>query len=251
MAGFAIVMTVLMVSFFAFVAACVLSLCLYLLAKRRMRLREETSRNLTVVCALAPFLGLLWLVAALLIHVQISNNLAHQDCGFSSDPYVTLPNGYILGSHNTYDGYIVAPGFKTDVPIAGPGYVRSIIDLHYSNGYFTGSQFDLKTATVRHFTFDTRTRSYETFDPTSSSPKHFDSSDPSDLAAWTASETEANNAENPDSYWRLYERYRHNWPNYVLLVMIIGGEGAIAFWVWRLWVEPNRIADSRSLSLLN
>ena len=61
-----------------------------------------------VPTTVAPFLAFSWLIAAFVLHVLISNNLAHQDCGFglSPDPWVTLPNGYVLGSHNTYDGYI-------------------------------------------------------------------------------------------------------------------------------------------------
>ena len=169
--------------------------------------------------ALAPFFALLWLVAALLIHVQISNRLAHQDCGLSGDPYVTLPNGYELGSHNTYDGYIKAPGVETDVPVAGPGYVRSIIDLQFSNGVFTGTQFDFNTSSVRHFTYDTRTRSFQ--------------SSPEGPLSWDAANTQAQQGAN--SYWYLYPKYRHHWPNYILLALIIAGEGAIVFWVRRIW----------------
>jgi hypothetical protein len=95
-------------------------------------------------------------VIAFLIHVQISNRLAHQDCGLSGDPYVTLPNGYVLGSLNTYSGYIKAPGYETGGPVAGPGYVRSIIDLNFSDPYFVGTQFDHETSSVRSFVFDTR-----------------------------------------------------------------------------------------------
>ena len=182
---------------------------------------------------LAPFLALLWLIVALVLHVEISNRLAHQDCGFSPDPYVTLPNGYVLGSQNTYDGYIKAPGFEMDVPIAGPGYVRSIIDLQLSNGDFIGTQFDLKTSATHHFVFDTRTRSYQVTDKDGSQAPSPQASDSTDLNAWTAAETHAHDDAN--SYWQLYAQYRHHWPNYILALLIITGEGAIGFWVWKLW----------------
>ena len=87
------------------VLAGVSSLCLYFVAKRRVRGEEQSRGRALVTMASAPFLALGWLVVALFIHVQISNRFAHQDCGFSPDPYVTLTNGYVLGSHNTYDGY--------------------------------------------------------------------------------------------------------------------------------------------------
>src|SRR5665213_730808 len=103
MAGFAVFMTIITYGFFAIVGACVLSALLYFHAKRRVQTEDPNRRKSLVISALAPFFGLLWLVIALFIHVEISNLLAHQDCGLSGDPYVTLPNGYELGSHNTYD----------------------------------------------------------------------------------------------------------------------------------------------------
>lgn len=41
-----------------------------------------------------------------------------------------------------------------------PGYVRNLIDLQFSDPYFTGTQWDFKTETIRNFTFDTKTRTY-------------------------------------------------------------------------------------------
>lgn len=169
---------------------------------------------------MAPFAGLFWLALALLLHVQISNKLAHQDCGLSGDPYVTLPNGYELGSHNTYDGYIKAPGFQTNGPdVASPGYVRSIVDLQFNTGSFVGTQFDFKTSSLRRFTFDTRTRAFE--------------SSPIGPVSWDAANNLAQQGAN--SHWKLYSQYRHHWPNYVLFFLIVGGELAIGYWVWRIW----------------
>ena len=131
----------------------------------------------------------------------------------SGDPYVTLPNGYVLGSHNTYDGYFKAPGFETDVPVAGPGYVRSIIDLRLKDGSFSGTQFDFKTSSVRRFTFDTRTRAFQ--------------SSPEGPTTWEAANDKAQQGDR--SYWKIYAQYRHSWPKYLLWLLIITGEGAIAF----------------------
>jgi hypothetical protein len=141
--GFAVFMTILTFASVGLVVACVLSVVLYVAARGRVR-RGLSSRRATVAGVVAPFLGLLWFVVAFLIHVQISNRFAHQDCGLSGDPYVTLPNGYVLGSLNTYSGYFKAPGYETDTPVAGPGYVRSIINLKFSDPYFVGTQFDFK-----------------------------------------------------------------------------------------------------------
>jgi hypothetical protein len=224
----------LMCGFLGLITAGVSSLCLYFYAKRRIPPERPGRHRVVVASAIAPFLALLWLVMALLIHVAISNELAHQDCGFSPDPYVTLPNGYVLGSHNTYDGYFRAPGFETDVPVAGPGYVRSIIDLRLSEGYFIGTQFDFKTSSVRHFVFDTRTRAFQTSDTKDSGSRAFQASAKTDVDAWPAAETSAH--DDATSYWKLYAQYRRPWPNYILVVLIIAGEGAIVLWVRKLWI---------------
>lgn len=210
-------MTIFMGAIIGVVGAAVLSSILFFASRRKLRVESRTDRRLLVTCVAAPFLGLAWLVIALLVHVQVSNRLAHQDCGLSGDPYVTLPNGYEVGSLNTYSGYLKAPGAKTDVPVAGPGYVRSIINLHLSGDVFTGTLFDFKTFSVQRFTFDTRTQAFQSALVGPSS--------------WTSANDESQLGE--ESYWKIYAQYRHHWPNYVLLVMIIAGEGAIALWIWK------------------
>jgi hypothetical protein len=135
------------------------------------------------------------------------------------DPYVTLPNGYVLGSHNTYDGYFKAPGFETDVPVAGPGYVRSIMDLELIHDSFVGTQFDFKSSAVRGFSFNTHTRDFRVI--------------PQGPTTWEAANAEAQAGEH--SYWKLYAQYRHHWPNYVLLLLIVAGESGIAYGVIRSW----------------
>jgi len=227
-------MTVLTYGTLGIVAAVVLSLCLFIFSRRKVR-ADGRSRNLVVASTAAPFLGLGWLVAALLIHVQISNKLAHQDCGLSGDPYVTLPNGYVLGSHNTYDGYFRAPGFETDVPMAGPGYVRSIIDLQLKGDYFVGTQFDFKTSAVRPFVFDTRTREFHVV----ATDNLADATNSSDLDRWAAAETSAHN--DSDSYWVMYAQYRKHWPNYVMFSLIVVGEAGIVLGLWRLWRRPRAL----------
>lgn len=156
MAGLAVFATILIYALVALVGASILSVKLYRVAKKRVS-EGLNGRKAMAFGAAAPFLGVLWLLIAFLVHVQISNRLAHQDCGLSGDPYVTLPNGYVVGSLNTYSGYFKAPGYETDVPIAGPGYVRSLVDLKFSDPYFTGTQFDSHSLRIRRFVFNTRT----------------------------------------------------------------------------------------------
>ena len=214
----------------SFLVACLASLCLFIYAKREVR-EGRNNHEVILASASAPFLALGWIVIALFIHVAISNGLAHQDCGFSPDPYVTLPNGYVLGSANTYDGYFVAPGFKTDVPVASPGYVRSLIDLKYSGDLFTGTQFDLKTSEVRNFVFNTRTHSFQAFEEHEIAGVEGATS--VDQGKWGAAEARAHN--DIDSYWVLYAQYRHEWPDYLLALLILTGESAIAFRLWQKW----------------
>lgn len=213
-------MTIAIYGSLILVAAGITSLCLCFYARKRISPEAKGRRKALILTAIAPFLGVCWLAVALLLHVEISNRIAHQDCGLSGDPYVTLPNGYELGSLNTYDGYIKAPGYETDVPIAGPGYVRSLVDLEFSDGRFTGTQFDFNTSSIRSFSFDTRTRNYQS--SASGVPATFE-----DMA------TRAQ--QDPTSYWRLYALYRRHWPSYVLLALIVLGEGAIYLGVRRMW----------------
>lgn len=235
MAGFAIFMTIIVLGIVGIVIASILSVILYFVARRRVE-RGISSQRATFVGAVVPFFGLLWFVFAFFIHVQISNRFAHQDCGLSSDPYVTLPNGYVLGSLNTYSGYIKAPGYETGVPVTGPGYVRSIIDLSFSDPYFMGTQFDHQTSSVRSFVFDTRTLEFRASEPKTSQVRPLDPSSQAALDAWGDAQTHVQT--DPDSYWKMYYRYRHSWPNYLFWAILAAGEFGIFLYVRGYWKRP-------------
>jgi hypothetical protein len=226
MAGFAVFMTILTYAFVALVGASILSVKLYRVAKKRVS-EGLSDRKAMAFGAAAPFLGVLWLLIAFLVHVQISNRLAHQDCGLSGDPYVTLPNGYVVGSLNTYSGYFKAPGYETDVPIAGPGYVRSLVDLKFSDPYFIGTQFDSHSSGVRRFVFDTRTLEFHAEEPKSSGKSE---------DAWGDAQAHAH--DDLDSYWNVYNQYRHSWPQYVFIGLILIGEVAIFQRLRKIWGTP-------------
>jgi len=217
MAGLWVVTMILMFGLIGLAISVVFSITLILIAGSRIPTGTSGRGPLLTACGFAPFLGFLWIIATLFIHVWVSNHLAHQDCGLSGDPYVTLPNGYVLGSLNTYNGYIVAPGYKTDTPVTGPGYVRSLIDIDYKGGNFVGT-FD--GGSIVRFVFNTRDRSIQTVHTTV--PVSF--------------EQVQNMVHRDDlSYWNLYAKYRHHWPNYLLAFLILAGWSAIAFWIWRGW----------------
>jgi O-antigen ligase len=77
MAGFAVVMTILTYGIIGILGAGALSIALFFLARKKLRNEGRNDRSLVVRSTVAPFLGLAWLIVALLIHVQISNKLAH------------------------------------------------------------------------------------------------------------------------------------------------------------------------------
>jgi len=216
-------MAILIYGSVALIVAIVSSLILYSVAKGKVRSGRLRDHALTRASALAPFFGLAWLLVAFLIHVAISNEIAHQDCGLSGDPYVTLPNRFVVGSLDTTDGYVVAPGYRTGVPSTGPGYVRGIIDLHWKNDTFSGTYFDFNDSGVRGFSFDSRDLDIKTFPATMS---------------WHTGE--AGQYDGQSSYWKVYFQYRHHWPKYIFILLILAGEAAIAYRVWKLWtaVEP-------------
>lgn len=214
-----------------------MSFCLYFYARNRVRLTGRRP-GIIALTAAAPFLAFFWLFASFILHVLISNNLAHQDCGFglSPDPWVTLPNGYTLGSHNTYDGYIAAPGAETAQPVIGSGYVRSIIKLQWKDPYFIGTQFDFNSSRARAFVYDTRTRTTTT-SPPNVNLNDYAANGATDLDTWVAAQTQTH--FDVDSYWVMYAKNRHLWPNFVFLALVLVGEAAIGFWIRRIWSEPS------------
>ena len=127
------------------IVSIILSIILFRSAKRSFPDSTFAAKRYRTFNAAAPFLALGWLVATLILHTLISNHLAHQSVGYSPDPYVTLPNGYVVGSLNTYSGYVHAPGVTTDVPWIGRGYVRGIIGLEFRDGRFFGTYLDSKS----------------------------------------------------------------------------------------------------------
>jgi len=233
MAGFAVVMTFLTFGVVGLIGASTASVCLFTYARNRARLTPQKTGTVALTTA-APFLALSWLIVAFILHVWISNNIAHQDCGFglSPNPWVRLSNGYELGSHNTYDGYIAAPGVETAQPVVGNGYVRSIITLSWKDPYFVGTQFDFNSGNTRAFVHDTRTRTTTTSDP-GLDVNNVTQPGSDNLDAWAVAQTRTH--YDADSYWVMYAQNRHKWPNYVFLALILLGEGAIGAWVWRSW----------------
>lgn len=213
---------------FGLVVSIVAAIILFRSASRRLK-----GRLVVLSCTVAPFVGLLWLAVALFIHIMISNHLAHQDFGMSGDPYVTLPNGYRLESGNTYDNRLVAPGFNSDIPIAGPGYVRSIVHLEIVGDKFVGTQYDFTTNSLRPFRFNMRTKEFSAPGRTPTTDETLHAS--SNIDKWGEAQTQARN--DPNSFWVLFERYRHHWPNYILATLIVFGEGGLILGVRRLIVN--------------
>lgn len=226
MAGFAVVMSFLMWGFILTIVSIVLSIILFGFAKRSFPDSTYAAKRYRTFNAAAPFLALGWLVAALILHTLISNRLAHQSVGYSPDPYVTLPNGYVVGSLNTYSGYVHAPRVTTDIPWIGRGYVRGIIDLEFRDGRFIGTYLDSKsqfqpegTDHVRNFVFDTRDQSIQT-------------SDTNTAGDFTSQQNSVHQDQN--SYWNLYARHRHGWPVVAFWVILIGGWSALVAVVLQL-----------------
>jgi len=204
----------------AAVIALVLSVALVLKARKQVAHGVQGRTLFLFANAVAPFIALAWIVIAVFIHIHISNRWAHQDCGFSGDPYVTLPNGYVVGSLNTYSGYVVAPGFHTDQPITGQGYVRSLIDIELKGNVFVGTVHNFNTNEEWNFTFHTQDRRIETSN--TGRPISFE-------------ETQNRVHQDPNSYWVMYNQYRHRWPVVIFLDLIAFGGGLIVYGMRKLW----------------
>jgi hypothetical protein len=70
---------------------------------------------------------------------------------------------------------------------------------------------------MRSFAFDTRTREFRASEPNNREGRPLDPSDQAALDAWTDAQTHAR--QDPDSYWKLYDQYRHSWPKYVFIAL--------------------------------
>ncbi len=226
MAGFAVVMAFLTWGLILTVASIVLSIVLFKFAKRSVPASTHAAKRYRAFAAAAPFLALGWLVAVLFVHTFVSNHLAHQSVGYSPDPYVALPNGYVVGSLNTYSGYVSAPGVTTDVPWVGRGYVRGIIDLGYRDGRFIGTYLDSKSQfqpqgidRIRNFVFDTQDQTIHT-------------SDTNVTGNFTSQQNSVHQDQN--SYWNLYAHYRHRWPTMVFWALLTVGWVALFAFVPQL-----------------
>jgi hypothetical protein len=220
MAGMYYVVIVLLFGLFGLAAATITSITLVIRAKKRLPTDSKRRLLFLTTCGAAPFVGFIWLIVSTVVHIEISNKLAHQDCGFSGDPYVTLPNGFVVGSLNTYSGYIVAPGYNTDLPATGPGYVRSLIDIELKDRIFVGAYRDYDTNTVHNFTLNTGDRSIHTSD--TGIPIDFET-------------VQDRVHQDPTSYWKLYDKYRHHWPVFVSLNFFAFGQLAIIFASRKFW----------------
>ncbi len=226
MAGFAVVITFLAWGYLLTHAGIDLSNGLFKFAKRSFPEPTDAAKRYRTFNAAAPFIALAWLVATLILHTFISNHLAHQSVGYSPDPYVTLPNGYVVGSLNTYSGYVHAPGATTNIPWIGRGYVRGIIDLEFRDGRFIGTYLDSKsqfqpqgTDHVKNFVFYTRDQAIQT-------------SDTNTAGDFISQQNSVHQDHN--SYWNLYARNRHGWPTVVFWVLLLGGWSALVVVVQRL-----------------
>jgi len=52
-------------------------------------------------------------------------------------------------------------------------------------------------------------------------------------------QTETSVHEDTNSYWKLYSQYRHHWPGYILIALILSGEVAIILGTRSLWLQSD------------
>jgi len=238
MAGFAIVMKFLFYGFVGFLGASITSVILFLHIRKKAR-EYHWSSGVVFLATVAPFLILFWAIASFNLHVWISNHIAHQDCGLglSPDPWVRLPNGYILGSANTYDGYLAAPGATTDRPVTGPGYVRSIITLKWEEPYYVGTLFDFDSNHQRDFVYDIRTQIATTSNSNHNEyiASRYGGINGNDLkiSYWAGAQTRTH--YDPDSYRIMLAQNHHQWPYFVFFVLFLLGASPIVLWLTRIY----------------
>jgi hypothetical protein len=226
MAGFAIVMAFITGGAVLLLVAVIASFMLRVYALRSVPGKSWEARKYHRELIATPFAAVLWIAPCLIAYTWVSNHVAHQSVSFSPDPYITLPNGYVVGSLNTYCGYVHAPGVDTDIPWTGPGYVRGLIDLDYADGRFQGTYLDshsdmqpLGTDRIRKFIFDTRNRSIQTWDS-------------SIQADFGQQQTMVH--EHSSSYWQFYAANRRHWPEPLFWLLLLAGVATIVICAIRM-----------------
>src|SRR5882724_5729339 len=161
MAGFGIFMMFLYVGTIGLGLAVITSIALVLLAKRRLSRHVTPSAQRRVflwTSGLTPFIVLAWIVTVFILYSVVNESVFHRDNGMSTDPHTPLPNGYIIGSVDYHEGYILTPGHQmSGFPHNDLDCIAQVLNLQVTKNYILGDQLVWPTVKISYFILDLQT----------------------------------------------------------------------------------------------
>jgi hypothetical protein len=100
-----------------------------------------------------------------IVYSYIVGLVFHRDNRISTNPHAPLPDGYIIGSMDYHNGYIIRPGrTMNDFPKDSPDCVADVLSLQIAEPYLLGSKFKWPSTEKEYFLLDTRSGQILRFD---------------------------------------------------------------------------------------
>jgi hypothetical protein len=104
-------------------------------------------------------MGLLWVLFSFVVYSYAIGIFFYRDNRMSTNPHAPLPDGFVIGSVDYHNGYIISP--KTTMsgfPHDGPDCVAEVLELQVADPYLLGSKFIWPSTNKEYFMLDTRSR---------------------------------------------------------------------------------------------
>lgn len=157
MAGFGIFMEFAFFAVLGIVAAAALAIALVHWGQRVVPASNPARRSFLWRCGKTPFLGLLWVLFSFVVYSYAVGLLFYRDNRLSTNPHTPLPDGFIIGSVDYHNGYIIRPHMTMEgFPHDSPDCVADVLELQIADPYLLGSKFIWPSSTKEFFLLDTR-----------------------------------------------------------------------------------------------
>lgn len=133
--------SLLLLAVLGFIVACIIGLIIWRVAARAVRNSGGGRRKLVMFAAMYPFICLLWAAGVSGCQRHIEVTVLHHDSGYGDSFYVTLPNGYRIGSiDDLEDGWVFNPRLKAHMTgfLSEEAGVEGVRNLQVAGQYILG-----------------------------------------------------------------------------------------------------------------
>ena len=246
MDGLSLVLTLLFYRVAGSLIVIIASPMLVWLGRKRIALNTRGRGGFLWVCGLAPLAAVLWVWVCFVGYSYVNRTIFHQDDGLTDDPYVTLPDNFVIGKQVDYCwGYIAGSGQQTHGfdkchSPDGRGLVSGVTEVQIADHYILGTR-SVADADPNFLRGGAHTvTSYFLLDRRTGSVEHFASKE--DLSAAASSK---GIDMSPEYIGLTYARHRVHWIDWLLVpAQLFGVAGLLAFllfWYKRLLRPYNEI----------